>query len=248
MEKKPVNKTLNKQLKVVLTVVMLAAILLAVWLFASPAIERQNRAAQQTALLESIATGDGTITVNEPMADADVDYYDGGAEAPEVEAMAFLNLSPQEEPAGPDAEPTTEAAQPDNGVITGLGVLTIDGIDLKLPVAEGVDAAQLKIAVGHVPQTAAIGDTGNAVIAGHRSYEYGQFFNRLGEVQTGDVIQYQPKDGEAMTFVVDEILEIVPGDQIAFEQPEDKAQITLYTCTPIKVATYRLLIRATRII
>lgn len=243
MAKNPVNKTLNKQLKVVLTVVMLAAILLAVWLFASPALERQNRAEAQAALLESIATGDGTITVNERFDTVDVDFYDGGPEAPEVEVMAFLSLSPQEEP-----EPAEPDAEPDNGVITGLGVLTIDGIDLKLPVAEGVDAAQLKIAVGHVPQTAAIGDTGNAVIAGHRSYEYGQFFNRLGDVQTGDLIQYQPRYGEAMTFVVDEILEIEPGDQTAFEQPDDKAQITLYTCTPIKVATHRLLIRATRII
>ena len=240
MTKKPVNKALNRQMKAVLTVIMLAAVLLAVWLFASPAIERQNRAGQQAALLESIETGDGTIPVNERVAAADVDYYDGGPEAPEVEAMAFLSLTPQEETATQDAEPNT-------GVITGLGVLTIDGIDLKLPIAEGVDAAQLKIAVGHVPQTAAIGDTGNAVIAGHRSYEYGQFFNRLGEMQTGDLIQYQPKDGEVMTFAVDEILEIVPGDQTAFEQPSDKAQITLYTCTPIRTASHRLLVRATRI-
>ena len=246
MTKKPVNKALNRQMKAVLTVIMLAAVLLAIWLFAAPALERQNRAGQLAALLESIETGDGTITVNDRFDAGDVDFYDGGAEAPEVEIMAFFAATPQEETQ--PAEPITETAQPDNGVITGLGVLTIDSIDLKLPVAEGVDTAQLKIAVGHVPQTAAIGDTGNAVIAGHRSYDYGQFFNRLGEVQTGDLIQYQPKDGEVMTFAVDEILEIVPGDQTAFEQPDDKAQITLYTCTPIKVATHRLLIRATRII
>lgn len=247
MTKNPANKTMNRQMKVVLTVVMLAAVLLAVWFLASPALERQNRAEKQAALLESITTGDGTITVNDRFAVVDVDFYDGGTEAPEAEAIAFLSLTPQGEPAEPDAEPPIVDAEPDNGVITGLGVLTIDSIDLKLPVAEGVDAAQLKIAVGHVPQTAAIGDTGNAVIAGHRSYEHGQFFNRLGEVQTGDLIQYQPKDGEAMIFVVDEILEIVPGDQSAFEQPDDKAQITLYTCTPIRTASHRLLVRATRI-
>jgi sortase A len=102
--------------------------------------------------------------------------------------------------------------------------------------------------VGHVPQTAAVGDTGNAVIAGHRSYTHGEHFNRLGEAEIGDIIQYAGISGERMVFVVDEILEIIPGDQAAFDQPEDKSQITLYTCTPIRTATHRLLVRATRIL
>lgn len=247
MAKKPVKKTMGKQMKVVLTVVLLAAVLLAIWLFASPALEMRERTKQQDALLDSITTGDGTITVPDNFITDDVDFYDDGPEAPQEEAIFFLPPDTVATEYTEDAE-SDEAAAQDSGVITGLGVLTIDSIDVKLPVAEGVSTAQLKIAVGHVPQTAAIGDIGNAVIAGHRSYEDGQFFNRLGEVQTGDIIQYQPKDGEVMTFVVDEILEIVPGDQSAFEQPEDKAQITLYTCTPIRTATHRLLVRATRIV
>lgn len=39
----------------------------------------------------------------------------------------------------------------------------------------------------------------------------------------GDEIGYQPKDGEAMRFRVYEILEIILGDQAAFEQPADKS-------------------------
>jgi sortase A len=101
--------------------------------------------------------------------------------------------------------------------------------------------------VGHVPQTAAIGSVGNAVIAGHRSYTDGEHFNRLGEAQTGDIIRYVSIEGVEMLFEVDEILEIVPGDQTAFEQPEDRAMITLYTCTPIRTASHRLLVRATRV-
>ncbi|MDL2206145.1 class D sortase [Eubacteriales bacterium OttesenSCG-928-N13] len=241
--KKAIKLPRNKAMMITLTVVMLAAALLAVWFFASPVLEQQRRAEHQAALLESITTGDGTITVNDRYAAEEVDFYDDGPQAPAVEMIAFL----------PEIPLTVEAAeeQPQESggnVITGIGVLTIERIDAVLPVAEGVSSAQLKVALGHVPQTAAIGDTGNAVIAGHRSYEYGQFLNRLGEVELNDIILYQPKDGEEMRFIVDEILEIVPGDQVAFEQPEDNAQITLYTCTPIRTATHRLLVRASRII
>lgn len=125
--------------------------------------------------------------------------------------------------------------------------MTIEKIDVQLPISECISEAQLKVSPGHVPQTPPIGDTGNAVVAGHRSYEYGQHFNRLGELETGDLIQYQSKDGEQMTFAVFDILEITPGDQTAFEQPEDAQILTLYTCTPIRAATHRLLIRAERI-
>ena len=44
-----------------------------------------------------------------------------------------------------------------------------------------------------------------------------------------------------------EITEIEPADQIAFIQPTDESIITLYTCTPIREATHRLLVRAEKI-
>jgi sortase A len=72
-------------------------------------------------------------------------------------------------------------------------------------------------------------------------------FNRLGEVDIGDLIQFQAMDGEVMTFKVFEILVVTPGNQIAFVQPQNESIITLYTCTPIRVATHRLLVRAIKI-
>lgn len=242
------KKIFSKPLFTVLIVVMLAAVMLSVWLFASPSLDMKQRADQQNELLNSIAQGDGTITIPELHTDAEVDYYDDDSDAPDEEVVMLLPVT-MPEPAQ-KSEPATATqivettAQANTSVIKGIGVLTLDAIDLRLPVAEGCTKNQLNIAVGHVPQTAAIGGIGNAVIAGHRSYEYGKFFNRLGEVKNGDIIEYQPKDGEIMRFVVYEILVIEPGDQNAFTQPEDKSIITLYTCTPIKKATHRLLIRA----
>jgi len=116
-----------------------------------------------------------------------------------------------------------------------------------LAVMEGVQEPELRIAPGRVPQTANIGEIGNAVIAGHRNFSFGSMFNRLGEVENGDIIGFQAMSGQQMAFEVFEILVIAPDNQIAFIQPQNESIITLYTCTPIRVATHRLLIRARKI-
>jgi len=229
MSKKPFNVATNKTLKIVLTVIMLAAVLLSAWLFLSPTLDKQDALKKQDALIEKIEN-----------------IYEEPVPVPEI----LLPISMPELPTEPITEPITEpepTPEPEKEPVpigTELGILSIEKLNMKLPVVEGITEDILKIAVGHVPQTAAIGDTGNAVIPGHRMYDYGSFFNRLGEVVLGDIIVFTSTDGTVMSFEVDEILEIEPGDQIAFVQPEDKAQITLYTCTPIREATHRLLVRA----
>lgn len=148
------------------------------------------------------------------------------------------------------AEPVTakkpEADMPQAGAET--GILSISKIDARLPVTAGVSEEQLKISEGWVMQTAMIGSEGNAVIAGHRSYTYGKHFNRLGELEAGDEIFYTAADGTEMCFVVSEILTVLPDDPAVFAAPpEGISQLTLYTCTPVKVATHRLLVRALRV-
>lgn len=143
----------------------------------------------------------------------------------------------------PEAEPPKEPAS----IGTEFGILTLERLDMKLPVVEGATEELLKTAAGHVPETAAIGDTGNAVVAGHRSYTYGKDFNRLGEVEIGDIIGFTSASGESCLFEVFEIIVIEPDDQIAFIQTADRSVITLYTCTPIYEATHRLLVRAEKL-
>ena len=128
-----------------------------------------------------------------------------------------------------------------------IGILTIPKIDARLPVTAGVSEAQLKVSEGWLMQTAPIGSVGNAVIAGHRSYTWGRHFNRLEELETGDEIFYITTDGEEMRFLVSEILTVDPDDPAVFFTPSDgMAQLTLYTCTPVKIATHRLIVRALR--
>ena len=232
----------SKRKAFVLVMVVVVAVSLCVWLFVMPRIEEKRLEDRTVALLDSIEQGIGEIPMDSTITARTVDYYDTPDDGGDVITLFWEN---------PDASTDSEAATPavsdqpeSTEVITGIGVLTIEKIDLKMPVSDGISEAQLKVSAGWVPQTAPVGETGNAVIAGHRNYAYGSHFNRLGEMEIGDTIAYTSKDGESMVFVVSEILEVLPGDQTAFVQPEDQQMLTLYTCTPIRTASHRLLVRA----
>lgn len=227
------------QKKALLLAAILAA-LIGIGLAVSPSLERQRLDEGQAALLKHIETGGGTVKLPDVAVKIPVTDYD----EPEGEDVIPLAAAP--EPAEPT--PETEQATPVSGEIAGIGILTIPRIDAKLPVTAGVTEEQLKVSEGWVTQSAPIGSEGNAVIAGHRSYTYGRHFNRLGELEAGDEIRYTTADGQEMTFLVSEILTIEPGDPATFATPtEGAAQLTLYTCTPIREATHRLLVRALRV-
>ena len=236
----------------VLGAVMLAALCTGLWLMVSPSLHRQADLDQQGELLESVFAVMPVIAVCESEAEPPAIEHEPTASDYAECATDFLNEEPitvsePDEPETPPSEapayePLDEADFPSG--ITPIGILSIDSIDLCLPVMEGVDEQEMRIAPGRVPQTAAVGEIGNAVIAGHRNYDHGSMFNRLGEVENGDIIGFQAMNGETMAFEVFEILTVTPDDQIAFIQPQNEAIITLYTCTPVRVATHRLLIRA----
>jgi len=64
--------------------------------------------------------------------------------------------------------------------------LVIPKIHLSAVVVEGTSRKALLVGPGHVANTARPGDTGNAVLAGHRD----TFFRHLGELLRGDPIYY----------------------------------------------------------
>ena len=141
---------------------------------------------------------------------------------------------------------TTKIFMPEAGAV--IGMLIIPKIEAQLPVTAGVTKEQLNVSEGWVMQTAPIGGKGNAVIAGHRSYTWGRHFNRLEELEAGDEILFTTADGEPIPFLVSEILTADPDDPSVFALPPDGgAQLTLYTCTPVRIATHRLIVRAMRL-
>ena len=135
-----------------------------------------------------------------------------------------------------------------NDPVTGdmLYILRIPSIDSENPVREGTENDVLSDSLGHEPETAFAGEEGNCVIAGHRNYNFGKYFNRLDEVEINDLI-YLDTDRATYTYAVTDIKVVEPTDVEILEPVAGKEILTLYTCTPIYIATHRLVIIAERI-
>ena len=136
-----------------------------------------------------------------------------------------------------------------NEAVTGdmLYILRSPSIDSENPVREGTERDVLSDSLGHESGTAFAGEEGNCVIAGHRNYNFGKYFNRLDEVEIDDLI-YLDSATETYTYVVTDIQVVDPTDVEILEPIEGKETLTLYTCTPIYIATQRLVIIAERVI
>lgn len=241
------------KVEMILVIGMIAALSAGIWLAVEPLVEKRKAMEIQGELLQSIVDENGTIEVEADPPDGELDVYFIG-ETEEIQVMLLEESIAADEYVTTDEytsmdNATADVQNADDSALTidGIGILRIGKVDLTMPVVEGVTIQDLKYAVGHVPQTPDIGMEGNAVIAGHRSYTYGQFFNRLDEVEIGDIIRFEPRLEDEIQFEVSEILEVLPGDQQAFTQPKGEQMITLLTCTPVSKATHRLLIRAKRI-
>lgn len=126
---------------------------------------------------------------------------------------------------------------------TVLGIIQINKIKVKAPIVEGVKASNLKAGVGHIPGTAALGMPGNCALAGHRSYTFGKFFNRLDELAAGDEITIMTKK-EDLKYKVYKKFVVTPDNVSVLKGSENDSIITLITCTPIYVASHRLIVQA----
>ncbi len=122
-----------------------------------------------------------------------------------------------------------------------IGIMSIPKLDLKVAIGDGSSNAAMRYTVGHFLETAYPGENGNFAVIGHRSYKYGQFFNRLDELEKGDSIGI--KSGtKAYEYIVTEKIVVKPEDTWVLKTTA-KPTITLITCTPIRIATHRLVVK-----
>lgn len=124
-----------------------------------------------------------------------------------------------------------------------IGKLSISKIDLTIPIMEGASQHNLKIAAGHLKGTSPIGETGNAAIAAHRSYTYGKQFNRLPEVESGDLIQIETAQKKLIYKITEKLL-VLPTDLSVLQNNKNKSILTLITCHPMKNPTHRYIVKA----
>ncbi len=180
-------------------------------------------------LISNYENGDGTIII-------DPNAFAVPGEEPDytVESSSAAVLTPTPAPA--------------QVVIKAIGRIAISRIKIDMPIAEGATKYNLRVAIGHYTKSVAAGQPGLAIYFGHRMYDYGRHFNRLGEVVIGDLIIVEDKENR-YTYQVDKIDTVLPGDLGAsfVAPPDGESRIMLVTCTPIRVASHRLLVKGTLI-
>jgi sortase A len=125
-----------------------------------------------------------------------------------------------------------------------IGRIEIPRLLLSAIVAEGIDKATLRRAVGHIPGTALPGQPGNVGLAGHRD----TFFRALKDLRTGDEIQFSAPGGD-FKYVVESLL-IVEPENVSVLAPSSENVLTLVTCYPffyIGAAPKRWIVRARQV-
>ena len=123
------------------------------------------------------------------------------------------------------------------------GILTIDKIKLRLPILTGATKENLDLSPSSIEHTGTPGETGNYCIAGHRSHTYGRNFNRLNELESGDVIGMQA-GGQSYRYVITGKFLVKPEETwVLYKTSGRDKEITLITCEPMINPTHRLIVK-----
>jgi sortase A len=149
-----------------------------------------------------------------------------------------------ETPSAPAAEPGAVQAAAAVADGTAIGEIEMPRLGLKSIVVQGDSAKDLRLAVGHIPETALPGEGGNVALAGHRD----GLFRPLRDVQQGDPIILRTQDGEFQYQV--QWTAVVPPTAVTVIQPTSEPALTLVTCFPFHyfgAAPDRFVVRAREI-
>jgi sortase A len=163
-----------------------------------------------------------------------------------VVATAAPTLTPSVTPspsATPSPAPTEDPSLrlPIRMVVPKLKLdIRVREVELQL----AADQAQWEVAdymAGHHTGTANPGEMGNVVIAGHRDIR-GKVFYYLDKLKEGDEIFLYTGLG-VYRYIVRGSTQVAPT-RTDVMNPTDDARLTLITCTPIGLATKRLIVGA----
>ena len=125
-----------------------------------------------------------------------------------------------------------------------IGEILVPRLGLKAIVVQGDSAKLLRLAVGHLPETALPGEAGNVALAAHRD----GFFRPLRDVRPGDSIILRTPGREFQYQV--EWTAVVPPSAVHVIQPTSEPALTLLTCFPfhyVGAAPERFVVRARKI-
>lgn len=155
---------------------------------------------------------------------------------PQVEPIPLSQVPAQPAPtASPDATPEVEPEEPVVApalyksrpkVGDRVGTITLPSLKLSWPIYEGTTETQLARGVGHYVKSVLPGETDNSVLSGHRT----TVFNRLGELEIGELILVKTKAG-TFTYKISKFRTVMRTSK-AVIVPTETATLTLTTCYP----------------
>lgn len=107
-----------------------------------------------------------------------------------------------------------------------LGILTIDDLNIQVPIFNGTDDHILDRGAGRIKGMAKMNEDGNLGISAHRD----SFFRALKDIEMGDEILVQSTHGVEKYAVSN--INIVPKADASVLAPVDQKTLTLVTCYP----------------
>lgn len=132
-----------------------------------------------------------------------------------------------------------------NGI---MGSIEIPKINVNLPIYHGTSDEVLSVGVGHVYNSSLPigGINTRSVLTGHRGLPNAKLFTRLDEIVEGDLFFVRIQD-KTLAYKVNNIEVIEPEDVDAVNIIEGKDLVSLITCTPYGINTYRLVVTGERV-
>ncbi len=128
-----------------------------------------------------------------------------------------------------------------------IGTLSYPGVDISLPIFHGTSGRVLSTGVGHLYGTSLpVGGPGTrSVLTAHSGLVRAKLFSSLHDARVGDIFWISVL-GEDHHYRVEQIHIVRPDDTESLTIIEGEDWVTLFTCTPIRVNSHRLLVHAQR--
>ena len=110
-----------------------------------------------------------------------------------------------------------------------IGIIEIESLGIRYPIIEGTGSDALNSGIGHISDTAGIGESGNCVLCGHNGSRHGTFFTPLSGIEIGAVVELTDKEGYLHDYKVTGTKVVDPHDN-SIKDTDGTERLTLFTC------------------
>ena len=111
-----------------------------------------------------------------------------------------------------------------------IGIIEIKKLNLMYAVVEGTNGVNIKASIGHISTSSAIGADGTCILAGHRGGMYGEMFDNINQLASGDLVTVTDLTGTEYTYEVYEQKVIKPKDWTIQDWIPGQITLVLLTC------------------